>query len=63
MHSGPVEHLRRLERLEQLEHLGILKCSGVEHFRVLDRFGVKIIVFSLNHTGGMVPVKKRKMGQ
>ena len=46
-HSKPVQNLKHLEHLE---HLKILKCSSVKHFQVLNRFKMKIIIFSLNHT-------------
>ena len=45
--SKPVEHLKHLEHLE---HFKILKCSSVKHFKVLNRFKMKIIIFWLNHT-------------
>ena len=39
-----------MKHLEHLEHLKILKCSSVKHFKVLNRFKMKIIIFWLNHT-------------
>ena len=45
-----VLNVKHLEHLEHLEHLKILNCSSVKHFQVLNRFKMKIIIFSLNHT-------------
>ena len=39
-----------VEHLKHLKHLNILICASVKHFEVLNRFKVKIIIFSLNHT-------------
>ena len=35
--------------MNTLNMLNILKCSSVKHFQVLNRFKMKIIIFSLDH--------------